>query len=213
MKINLTNIAENYDEFIGIYDNVFPEGYCEHVIECFENLKKMSAGSDRTDETYRHLKDDYHVFFELHFKHHAKPDFLLKNDEGSEISISTNEIFFLGLQNCYNLYSKKYSVLKQNELVASHMKVQKTSKGQGYHVWHGEQSQQTAERVLVYSLYLNDLPPNSGGETEFLYQGKRYSPRKNRLIIWPAAYTHAHRGNPVLCDQDKYIVTGWFYFS
>jgi len=55
-------------------------------------------------------------------------------------------------------------------------------------------------------LYLND--DFEGGETEFIYQKDRIKPRKNRLVIWPATYTHVHRGNPPI-NGDKYIITGW----
>jgi len=33
------------------------------------------------------------------------------------------------------------------------------------------------------------------------------------MLLWPATFTHAHRGNPVLGEQSKYIVTGWFYYE
>jgi hypothetical protein len=36
---------------------------------------------------------------------------------------------------------------------------------------------------------------------------------ENLMLIWPAAYTHAHRGNPVYGKNSKYIVTGWFYYD
>ena len=55
-------------------------------------------------------------------------------------------------------------------------------------------------------LYLNTV--EEGGETEFLYQSVRFKPVKNTLLIWPAGYTHTHRGNPPLSNE-KYIVTGW----
>jgi len=32
-------------------------------------------------------------------------------------------------------------------------------------------------------------------------------------LLWPASYTHAHRGNPVFGEQSKYVVTGWFYYD
>ena len=92
------------------------------------------------------------------------------------------------------------------------MKMQKTSTGGGYHVWHGEQGNgEQAGRGLVYMLYLNDLPKEANGETEFLYQQRRINPVGNTMVIWPAAFTHAHRGNPVYGDNHKYIITGWFY--
>jgi hypothetical protein len=50
-----------------------------------------------------------------------------------------------------------------------------------------------------------------GGETEFLYQHMRVKPEQGTLVIWPAAFTHTHRGNPPLSNE-KYIVTGWTEF-
>jgi len=55
-------------------------------------------------------------------------------------------------------------------------------------------------------LYLNDV--EEGGETEFLYQKMRVKPTKGTILIWPADWTHTHRGNPPL-SGDKYIYTGW----
>lgn len=90
--------------------------------------------------------------------------------------------------------------------------MQGTSTGGGYHVWHSEQGNgDHANRGLVYMLYLNTLPTEANGETEFLYQQRRLNPVENTMVIWPAAFTHAHRGNPVYGDNTKYIVTGWFY--
>ena len=39
----------------------------------------------------------------------------------------------------------------------------------------------------------------------------RVKPKQGTLVIWPAAFTHTHRGNPPL-SNDKYIVTGWTEF-
>jgi len=36
----------------------------------------------------------------------------------------------------------------------------------------------------------------------------RVKPKKGRLILFPAGFTHTHRGNPPL-DGEKYIITGW----
>ena len=65
-------------------------------------------------------------------------------------------------------------------------------------------------RSGAYILYLNDVP--EGGETEFLYQRLRVSPKEGTLVIFPASYTHTHRGNPPLRGS-KYIMTGWIEFS
>ena len=62
-------------------------------------------------------------------------------------------------------------------------------------------------------LYLNTLGSDQAGETEFLYQQQRFKPTENQMILWPASFTHTHRGNTVFGTQSKYVVTGWFYYD
>jgi hypothetical protein len=57
--------------------------------------------------------------------------------------------------------------------------------------------------------YLNDV--DEAGETEFLYQEIKFKPKKGLTLIWPADWTHTHRGIPSL-SEEKYIITGWFNF-
>ena len=78
--------------------------------------------------------------------------------------------------------------------------------GEGYHFWHCENAAMKARnRILAFMVYLNDV--TEGGETEFLYQKCRFKPEKNTMLVWPAQFTHVHRGNPPL-SNDKYIITG-----
>lgn len=197
---------KEYFEHIALYKDVYPQGYCQHLISEFDRLENGGAGSNRqrSEDVNRHIKDDHQIGIEL--KNHN----LLPFNEQNPC-----DLFFNGLQNCYNDYTNKYSVLKEaGEIRATVMKMQRTGPGGGYHVWHCEQNAgKTSGRVVTYMLYLNSIPPQDGAETEFLYQKKRFSPTENTMVIWPAAYTHAHRGNPVLGETHKYVVTGWFYYD
>jgi hypothetical protein len=90
--------------------------------------------------------------------------------------------------------------------------IQKYVPGAGFHNWHSERlsdSYPDRSRVLVYMTYLNDV--DDGGETEWMHQGMKVKPRKGLTVIWPADWTHTHRGitSPT---QTKYIITGWFQF-
>jgi hypothetical protein len=196
---------EHFDH-IALYKKVYPEGYCQHLIDEFNRLESGGAGFNRQqfENTPKHVKDDHQIF--LNLNNHAAMSF---ENRAADI------IFFEGLQACYDDYANKYSALKANgDIKATVFKMQRTSSGGGYHVWHGEQgSGDSARRVLTYMLYLNSMSPEEGAETEFLYQRKRIPPVENTMVLWPAAYTHAHRGNPVLGDRAKYIVTGWFYYD
>ena len=192
------------ENFIGVFDNVYEEGFCNHLIQEFNRLEEDKVGFSRLDEgAQKHVKDDYHIYVNL--MNEGIKSFGDKNSK---------DLFFNGLQRCYDEYVKKFSVLSTCKLHCSNIKMQKTVSGGGYHVWHHEQgNDETSSRGLVYILYLNDLPPENCGETEFMYQEKRYSPTVNRMIIWPAGFTHPHRGNPVYGGIAKYIATGWFTYE
>ena len=104
-------------------------------------------------------------------------------------------------------YLKKFSVLSQEKLLIYDTKAKKIPIGGGFHNWHFENTGlQVSARKLVIQLYLNTI--EEGGETEFLYINKRIKPAQGRLIIFPAEFTHTHRGNPRI-GQDKYIISTW----
>ncbi len=197
---------KEYIEHIAVYKNVYPEGYCQHLITEFNRLEEGGVGSNRqrSEHALKHVKDDHQISIQL--QNHVLLPF---KDADSE------PMFFNGLQQCYDDYTNKYSVVKDSgNIRATVMKMQRTGPGGGYHVWHCEQNAgDSASRVIVYMLYLNSIAPEEGAETEFLYQKKRFNPTENTMVLWPAAYTHAHRGNPVLGETHKYIVTGWFYYD
>lgn len=194
-----------YKEFIGIYRDLYPDGYCQHLIKEFDRLVDSGAGSNRQrgEGAPKHRKNDMQLG--LNFGVHTAADFDGRSASG---------MFFDGLQRCYDIYTEEFSVLRDCKITGTAMKMQRTDPGGGYHVWHGEQGNgEHADRALVYMLYLNDIGEQDGGETEFLYQKLRLRPQANTMILWPAAFTHAHRGNTVLGEQSKYIVTGWFYYE
>lgn len=197
--------VEHSSDFISVYKNVFTPGYCEHMISEFERLANNGIGFYRHEK--RHTKEDYaivmspgvHNFLPFKGKHCI-------------------EAFFDLLQIVFDNYSSRYTYLKDVQVTCSSMKMQRTDPGQGYHVFHAEQGNGNVysmhqKRAVVYTLYLNTLDSDAGGETEFLYQKKRIAPVENTMIIWPAAYTHVHRGNTTLGDKSKYIITGWFQYD
>jgi hypothetical protein len=207
-----------HKDFVGFYRELFPAGYCQHLINEFNRLEQDGVGANRqqSENAHRHHKDDFQIG--VNFRNHNLEPFrwVEINESGlnQEFDSDPCDMFFKGLQKCYDNYSSKYSILQdQGNIRATVMKMQRTGPGGGYHVWHGEQGPGTqANRVVVYMLYLNGLD-GEGGETEFLYQKLRIKPEENLMLFWPASYTHAHRGNPVLGETHKYIVTGWFYYD
>lgn len=112
-----------------------------------------------------------------------------------------------------NEYGEKHPSFLGNPCMSDDMKVQKTPPRGGFHNWHCEHGREdnASFRTLVWTFYLNDIPDGEG-ETEFLEYGVRVQPKKGDLCLFPAGWTHTHRGNAVY-SCDKYIATGWYYLT
>jgi len=96
--------------------------------------------------------------------------------------------------------------------ITERAKLQYYPPGAGFKIWHCERNSASPiirERHLVYMMYLNDIDDEGG--TEFFYQKRKVKPKKGRIVIWPADWTHTHRGVTSM-TQEKYIVTGWYSF-
>ena len=92
--------------------------------------------------------------------------------------------------------------------------LQKYKKGEGhYNAWHCEWSPTPHDpsimRTLISMLYLTDV--DEGGHTQFYSQNLSVQPKAGRLILFPAYFTHTHRGQTPI-SNDKYIITAMFGF-
>ena len=133
-----------YNNFIGMYNNIFPEYYCHHLIEEFERVRESGHCGNRqsSEGAKKTFKQD--EFYFLNLKNHVFSDF---NEE------NYLNIFWNGLQKCFDDYVEEYDILKDANLKCTSVKMQKTNPGGGYHVWHCEQgNDQSANRGLVYIL-------------------------------------------------------------
>lgn len=194
-------ITPRIENFIGIYDGAFSKEFCEETMRHFELQKQNGFFVTRKEEAPKMMKDDIAVYpcaSEESVKMYGK-----------ELINTFNSV----LQQCYDHYSENFSVLQQPN-TAPHgnldIKIQKTDISGGYHIWHYESCNQfCTNRLVTWMVYLNDV--EEGGETEFLYLAKRVKPKQGTLILWPAGFTHTHRGNPPISNE-KYIMTGWLGF-
>lgn len=185
------------NDFIEIYQNAVSDEICDEFIRYFNHLKNdvlcinpayidVRKDSNREDESINLTS----YYFKMR----------LVYDDFMASYLNTTD-------SCIKDYLEKYQVLKSQKLSMKDVKIQKTSIGGGFHTWHYEANPlEYTDRVLVTQLYLND--DFEGGETEFLYLNKRIKPNKGSVIIYPAGFTHTHRGNPPLTNE-KYIITGW----
>ena len=126
-----------------------------------------------------------------------------------------NSVLAQTLSVCIDDYQKEYSFINKIKSwnIAPTFKIQRYNPGEGYFILHCENDGgvdgSAEKRVLAWMIYLNDV--TDGGETEFPTQDKKFQPRAGDVLIWPAYWTHPHRGI-VSESQTKYIVTGWYAF-
>jgi hypothetical protein len=191
-----------HDCFIGIYKNVVSKNFCDSLIDYFES----NASDPEKNESYYTSHDQYGG-------HLNRRDFSLNLDRDPEKFWANhiNQVLF----ECLDEYKQTFFTFNQvNHLNHTnvYVKMQRTLPRGGYHIWHCELSGiDSVHRCLAWILYLNDVP-NGEGETEFLWQGMRITPEQGTLLIWPAGFTHVHRGNPVY-STTKYLTTGWIHYD
>ena len=186
-------------DFIGVYEDFASQEFCDSVISYFENMSDRCLSHSRLEngEGDTTMRDDESV--------HMSYESTVTIDQTKFICKEFDRLFWC---NAYADYASKYPILKDAATHSvPHLKVQRTKVGGGYHVWHFEtMSTLTSHRIMAFVLYLNDV--KDGGETEFLYYPRRIKPKAGTLVIFPAGYTHTHRGNQPLTNT-KYILTGW----
>lgn len=191
MTFNPSKLKYEFKDFIGIYENAFTEEECDDTIKLFNKYDKFKYTYKRGDNFVNDTSAD-----------------VVELDWSPGFIYSFHSRFYDYLYPLYNnQYASLQSLIKHK---SKQIKIQKTLPSQGYHVWHCEvHGADENQRVLSWILYLNDV--EDGGETEFLYQSLRIKPKMGTFILFPAYFTHTHRGNPPLSGV-KYVATGWIEF-
>ena len=191
---------DSFGDHIRILDNVLDHSICDDCIDMFDDLEYRGLCHTRKD-TGAHFgqRSDTSIYW-------TEMDAMVHKPMQEIGDWMHNEVI--------ESWQIRYPIVDSGVyagLYNAQMKMQKTRPSEGYHNWHFEGGATPYDRtsILAWMVYLNDI--EDGGETEFLYQGVRVPPVKGRLIVWPAGFTHVHRGSPPLKDT-KYAITGWINY-
>ena len=186
---------------------------CQSLIDIFESLNEYhedgKLGVDTVD--FNHKKCT-----EIHFKYYGNfgihPIPPTTTSEKMRVPVYEQVDFANCLMNGLDKYAQEYpflNALPRIKLFCA-FKIQKYNPGECYSALHCESMGSDLDRVLAWMIYLNDV--TDGGETEFPSQDKKFQPRCGDFLIWPAHFTHPHRGIASK-TQVKYIVTGWTVYT
>lgn len=191
-------MKDDVRDFIGVFENAVSDKWCDSVIDFYNFLENSSPLKIKNRQIHEHspptTKKNSFVFMQNH----------TQNPNVNKLYTQfLKEYLFQSFTKYLDRY---YTIFKDTLGSPKDIKIQKTLPEEGYHLWHYEIVPGTENRFLVYMVYLNDV--EEGGETEFLYQKRRIKPKKGTILIFPATFTHTHRGNPPLSGE-KYAITGW----
>ena len=175
------------DNLVQIYKSTLSDDFCNHVINLFENdnnqIEGMAGGG-----VNKNIKDSTDLMIHNYLDN---PEWDYVYDYSSQSSlIRTAQLAFKASNNSN-----------------PHMQIQRYTGDQGFHSWHHENHGGTmGKRELAFLYYLNDVDE---GETEMKYNPQKISPETGKLALFPAYWTHKHRGNSPKDGQTKYVITGW----
>ena len=129
-----------------------------------------------------------------------------KNLSGSDKAIN---MYLENLFECYKNYLNEWSFLKSflKQVDIGPFNIQKYEEGGHFAKVHSERtSLENLHRIFAFMTYLND--DFEGGKTSFTHFDLDVKPLIGRTMIWPAEWTHAHKGQ-IVTNGSKYIITGW----
>ena len=211
IPINMMGGKGTYDDFIAVYENFMPSAVCNDIISFYTQWKEQAVKQHmEKDLRSKQAFDDYEQSMvgtnQFSTGQLGRRDYsLMLETLNTSLTARINQY----LQSAVNDYCNEFNALNNTPMTSWAVKFQETPAGGGYHVYHYERgSWSETARELVWMIYLNE--DFEGGETEFLYQKRRINPTTGTVVLWPAGFTHTHKGNLVLSGT-KYVVTGWYY--
>ena len=183
--------------FIGIW-NLENNELCKDIINFFETNIDLQKDGTTGDGKKTELKKTTDI--NIHPNNLKEEKFVhIKN-------------YIKSLHNCYLDYQEQWPFLKDkiNTVDIPTFNIQRYNPGDHFSHIHTERSSlNSLHRVFAWMTYLNNV--DDGGKTHFTHYDLKIKPEIGKTLIWPAEWTHAHRGE-ILNNGVKYIITGWMHF-
>ena len=181
------------EQFIGTFPNAINDGLCFEFVKWFDAVSNQGLTMYSSEHDHSPInRQDEVIHIPSGLTSSYFPTTLCKQ-------------LWSNIGECLKIYATEYGITQH--MTSSVFKIHRVQPSGGYHIWHHEHDFENSLRVLAWHLTIES--PKSGGDTQFLYQSMKIEPEVGKLLLWPAGFTHKHRGNPPLEGQKTYI-TGWF---
>lgn len=195
--------------FIHRIPNLVSDEFCKELIEKFEksNFKKRGATYMEKDGVVG-ISDGSSLKKSMDIS--VTPDFAEEAEEAGEPGwLEFIQYINQKLEKALDEYMLEHPALENvNQFGLEGYNIQRYLPGEGFYRWHCENFgyKEGGDRVLAWMIYLNDV---ENGGTEFKTQNHIEKAERGKFLMWPAYWTHTHRGQ-ISQTETKYIITGWF---
>jgi len=171
--------------FIYTENNFFSEKDCENIINKFNN--NLIPSNNHTGYEYKDLFYD---------------NFILDQEFFNKFNST--------LSNSLNKYKKLYPEINNTASIwgLTDLRFKKFNKGMSFANFHSEHNLSYPNRILSIQLYLS----NHNCGTEFYRDNIIIFSNVGKLAIFPAYFTHTHKGQICKENKERFIITGYLSF-
>jgi len=198
-------------DFIHRVPNLLSQEFCKDFIDLFEKSNLKHKGTSYVEKNGLILVETEHTT-KKSTDISIYPGFIKDAEERGESEwIEYIHYINLKLEIGLNEYIEEFPMLnKLQKFVLEGYNIQRYLPGEGFFNWHCENPGYTrgGDRVLAWMVYLNDV--ETGG-TKFKLQNHTEKAEAGKFVVWPAFWTHFHKGQ-ISETETKYIITGWYRY-
>ena len=193
------------DNFIHINKGALSKKDCDDIIEFFE------------DNSFYHEKGGV-----IHQDDQTPNEVIEGMKKSTDLVLQSVELnkdfwmpFNLAMKETHGQYLNRYPFLRgcRQWNIANTFRIQRYLPNEGFFALHAEHTGAfdgvVERRLAAWMVYLNDV--TDGGGTDFPTLDYKMEARVGDFSIWPAYWTHPHRGI-ISPTETKYIMTGWFSY-
>jgi hypothetical protein len=209
-KINVSvDFPAGYGTGIVVFDNALPENLCDAIFSFFETHRDMAVGGYTISGTDPSVK--------------WTEEFRFKNDDYSPARMEYDGLcsaVYDPFHECVAEYMRLYDWLNHSPgIYDTGYQWQWYEPGVGHYREHIDgdpwnDNPHNNGRVAGVVMYINDV--EDGGETAFRYQNVAIKPKKGRIAIFPANWTHPHEAkipmsgpkliiSSFLCSEKRFL--------
>tara|TARA_R100000697_G_C5370080_1_gene177047 strand:+ start:48 stop:563 length:516 start_codon:yes stop_codon:yes gene_type:complete len=139
--------------------------------------------------------------------YHKNKDKIVTKNNYIFCNMQPNKFFKNKLSKISSMYIEKYpeANITFDKWYLEELRIKHFKPKNSFDNWHSEHQVSTPLRMLALQIYLSSHKCG----TEF-YRYKTIISKKGRLAVWPAYFTHTHKGQVCPDNLNRFILSGYY---